>query len=83
MREMVMLVLMLRVFYAVLALAACLGLALTAGMVLARLGYLGTCQDGTCELVAVLYATPILTVVFAVLVIVTIIALRKRRAQKQ
>ncbi|MHA6684268.1 hypothetical protein [Mesorhizobium sp. A556] len=78
-----MLVLMLRVFYAVLALAACLGLALAAGMVLARLGYLGTCQDGTCELVAVFYATPILTVVFAVLAIFTIVALKKRRAQKQ
>lgn len=80
---MVILVLILRAFYAVLALAACLGLAFATGMVLARLGYLGTCQDGACELVAVFYATPILTVVFVVLAIISIVAFRRNRVKKQ
>jgi hypothetical protein len=78
-----MLIWILRIFYFVLVLAVCLGLALAVGMALARLGYLGTCQDGTCELVAVFYATPILTVIFVALAIVSFVTRRKRGAQKQ
>lgn len=54
---------MLMAFLRMLGIAATLFLslagALGVGMTLARLGYLGTCQDGTCGLVAVLYVMPI------------------------
>jgi hypothetical protein len=38
---------------------ACLALALAVGLGLAELGYLGTCQDGTCHLVAAIYVMPL------------------------
>jgi len=37
---------------------ACLAAALGVGLGLAELGYLGTCQDGTCQLVAAVYVMP-------------------------
>lgn len=49
----------LRVLMLAALLAASLGTALAVGLVLARMGQLGTCQDGTCELVAAVYVMPI------------------------
>lgn len=40
-------------------LLACLAVALAIGLGLAEIGYLGTCQDGTCELVAAVYVMPL------------------------
>ena len=56
----------------------CLAAAMTVGMVLAHTGFLGTCQDGTCELVAAVYVMPFggLGLFVAVLVVW---AIRKRR----
>ncbi len=36
----------------------CFAVSMTVGMVLARTGYLGTCQDGSCELAAAVYVMP-------------------------
>ncbi len=40
-------------------LAASLGTALIIGMILADMGFLGTCQDGTCQLIAAVYVMPL------------------------
>lgn len=57
----------------------CLAAAMTVGMVLAHTGLLGTCQDGTCELVAAIYVMPFGGLGLFVVVLV-IWAIRKRRA---
>jgi hypothetical protein len=36
----------------------CLAVALAVGLGLAELGYLGTCEAGTCQLVAAVYVMP-------------------------
>lgn len=54
-----MLVSLLRAFGIAATLAVSLAVALAIGLTLAHAGYLGTCQDGTCELVAVVYVMPI------------------------
>lgn len=53
-----MIVSLLRALGIAATLILSLAVALAAGLMLARLGYLGTCQDGTCELVAVIYVMP-------------------------
>lgn len=60
---------------------ACLALALAIGLTLAHLGYLGTCQDGSCELVAVIYVMPLggLALYAIALACFSLIAIRKRR----
>jgi hypothetical protein len=50
---------LLRVILVAAILFACLALALAVGLGLAELGYLGTCQDGTCQLVAAIYVMPL------------------------
>lgn len=75
---------MLVSFLRALGIAATLVLSLTValglGLTLARLGYLGTCQDGTCELVAAIYVMPIGGVALYLLALgaFSIAALRKR-----
>jgi transglutaminase-like putative cysteine protease len=54
-----MLVSLLRALGIAATLVFSLAVALAVGLTLARLGYLGTCQDGTCELVALVYVMPI------------------------
>lgn len=49
---------LLRVLLITAVLAISLAIALFAGLMLAHLGALGTCQDGTCELVAAIYVMP-------------------------
>ena len=80
-----MVISIVRVLSIVLTLVLCLGLALAAGLILARLGYLGTCQDGTCELVAVIYVTPLVGTFLYLLALVlfSIVAMRKHGAEKQ
>ena len=70
----------LRVLSLAVALALSLGLALAIGLALARLGYLGTCQDGTCELVAAIYVMPLLGVALYIsaLVFFSIATVRNR-----
>jgi hypothetical protein len=36
----------------------CFAISMTVGMILAHSGFLGTCQDGSCELVAAIYIMP-------------------------
>ncbi|MGB3538139.1 MAG: hypothetical protein WBA42_08250 [Mesorhizobium sp.] len=57
----------------------CLAAAMTVGMVLAHTGFLGTCQDGACELAAAIYVMPFGGLGLFVVVLV-IWAIRKRRA---
>lgn len=37
----------------------CFAISITVGMILAHTGFLGTCQDGSCELVAAIYIMPL------------------------
>ena len=50
---------LLRAMLVAMILFACLALALAVGLGMAELGYLGTCQDGTCQLVAAIYVMPL------------------------
>ncbi|WP_246132805.1 hypothetical protein [Devosia ginsengisoli] len=70
----------LRVLILAVILVASCGLALGAGLLLARLGFLGTCQDGSCELVAAVYVMPIggILLYFASLVVWSRLAKRQR-----
>ncbi|HEY4204386.1 MAG TPA: hypothetical protein VGM35_05150 [Xanthobacteraceae bacterium] len=76
-----MLMSILRTLSITAVLLASLGIALAIGMALAHAGYLGTCQDGTCELVAVIYVMPALGIALYVSALVTlsIVATRRRR----
>ena len=76
-----MLIAILRTLSIAVLLLLSLGIALSMGMALAHLGYLGTCQDGTCELVAAIYVMPILGIVlyFAALIVISVVATRRRR----
>ena len=60
----------------------CLAVAMTIGMALAHTGFLGTCQDGSCELIAAIYIMPLGGVGLFAFVLVTwaIIAYRRRRS---
>jgi hypothetical protein len=53
------------------------------GMLLANMGALGTCQDGTCQLVAAVYVMPLggVGLYVAILVAYSIIASRRARSQ--
>lgn len=75
----------LRVLSLAATLALSLGLALAIGMALARFGYLGTCHDGTCELVAAIYVMPLLGVALYVsaLIIFSILTVRNRNRAQQ
>ncbi|MGI6850911.1 hypothetical protein [Mesorhizobium sp. 1B3] len=75
-----MLVSLLRVLGIAATLIASLAVALAIGLSLARAGYLGTCQDGTCELVAVVYVMPIggVALYLVALTAFSIAAVRKR-----
>lgn len=70
----------LRVLILAVILVASCGLALGAGLLFARMGYLGTCQDGSCELVAAVYVMPIggILLYFASLVVWSRLAKRQR-----
>jgi hypothetical protein len=59
----------------------CFAIAMTVGMVLAHTGFLGTCQDGTCELVAAVYVMPLggLGLFILALVMWSIIVVRRGR----
>jgi hypothetical protein len=48
----------LRALLVAAILAASLALALAVGLLLAEQGFLGTCQDGACQLVAAVYVMP-------------------------
>jgi hypothetical protein len=76
-----MLISILRTLSITAVLLASLGIALAIGMTLAQAGYLGTCQDGTCELVAVIYVMPALGVALyiAALVTLSVVATSRRR----
>ncbi len=73
---------LLRALSIALLLAICLGIALCVGLILADAGALGTCQDGTCQLVAAIYVMPIAGVIlyFAALLGLSHIS-RKRRSE--
>jgi hypothetical protein len=72
---------LLRVVLIVLLLAICLAIALAAGLILADVGALGTCQDGTCQIVAAVYVMPIggVALFLTVLVIWSIVSKRRSR----
>jgi len=72
---------LLRVVLIASLLAVCLAVALTAGLILADAGALGTCQDGTCQLVAAIYVMPIGGVVLflATLIVWSIINTRRSK----
>jgi len=76
-----MLIAILRTLMIAALLLLSLGIALSIGMALAHLGYLGTCQDGTCELVAAIYVMPILGIAlyFTALIVISVAATRRRR----
>lgn len=69
-----------RVLLVTAILAASLAIALTAGLALARAGYLGTCQDGACELAAVVYVMPLggVALYLAALATFSLIAVKSR-----
>lgn len=60
----------LRLLGIAVILAASLGLALAIGLALAWFGALGTCQDGTCELVAAIYVMPTLGIILYILALI-------------
>ena len=62
-------------------LAFSLAFALFLGLALAELGYLGSCESGECELVAVVYVMPLAGVAFyaAGLIFLSVLAVRRRR----
>jgi hypothetical protein len=53
------------------------------GMLLADTGMLGTCQDGTCQLVAAVYVMPLggVALYVAILIAYSIIVLRRARSE--
>jgi hypothetical protein len=74
---------MLRVLWIAVILAASLGLALGIGLTLARFGAFGTCQGGTCELVAAIYVMPVLGFILYILALVVFsVAVRNRARGK-
>lgn len=70
---------LLRVVLIASLLAVCLGIALAVGLALADAGALGTCQDGTCQLVAAIYVMPIGGVALFLATLIVWSAIRKRR----
>lgn len=50
---------LLRALLIAVILVTCLAIAMAVGLALAGFGYLGTCQDGTCQLVAAVYIMPL------------------------
>jgi len=72
---------LLRVVLIASLLAVCLGVAMAIGLVLADAGALGTCQDGTCQLVAAVYVMPIggVALYLATLMIWSVIGKRRSR----
>lgn len=80
-----MLVSFLRALGIAATLVFSLAVALAIGLTLARVGYLGTCQDGTCELVAAVYVMPIggVALYLLALAVFSIAAIRKRIQRSQ
>jgi len=74
-----------RVVLVAAILTASLGVALGIGLALARMGHLGTCQDGSCELVAVIYVMPIVGIALylAALIFYSWLATREPRTSVQ
>ena len=72
---------LLRVVLIASLLAVCLAVALAAGLILAKVGALGSCQDGTCQLVAAIYVMPIGGVVLflATLIVWSLISTRRSK----
>ncbi|GAA4118802.1 hypothetical protein ACFFTN_13765 [Aminobacter aganoensis] len=79
-----MLVSLRRVAALAVTLAMSLGLALAIGLGVADAGWLGTCQDGTCELVALVYVMPSLGVAFYILALAvfSILVIRKQNKKR-
>jgi hypothetical protein len=75
------LVSILRVLFITAILAASFAIALFAGLGVARAGLLGTCQDGTCELVAAVYVMPFggMTLYFATLAALSVWSEKRAR----
>lgn len=71
----------LRALLVAAILAASLALALAVGLLLAEQGFLGTCQDGTCQLVAAVYIMPFggLALYLGALTVFSLLALRRRK----
>ncbi len=73
---------LLRVVLIVSLLAVCLAIAMAVGLVLADAGALGTCQDGTCQLVAAVYVMPIGGVALFLATLIVWSTIRKRRSER-
>ncbi|MGB3488178.1 MAG: hypothetical protein WBA37_08760 [Xanthobacteraceae bacterium] len=73
---------LLRVVLIASLLAVCLGVAMAIGLVLADAGALGTCQDGTCQLVAAVYVMPIGGVALYLATLMTWSVIGKRRSRR-
>lgn len=70
---------LLRVVLIASLLAVCLAIALAVGLVLADAGTLGTCQDGTCQLIAAVYVMPIGGVALFLATLIVWSVTRRRR----
>jgi hypothetical protein len=73
---------LLRVVLIASLLAVCLAIAMAVGLVLADAGALGTCQDGTCQLVAAVYVMPIGGVALFLATLIVWSTIRKRRSER-
>ena len=62
-------------------LAGCIATSLAISLSMAHAGLLGTCQDGTCELVAVIYVAPFLSIGLYVLALIGYSVMRRRRGR--
>lgn len=70
----------LRALLIMAILAASLAIALAIGLLLAEQGFLGTCQDGACQLVALVYFMPLggLALYLSALTVLSLLAARRR-----
>jgi hypothetical protein len=72
----------LRVFFITAILAMSFAIALMMGLALAKTGLLGTCQDGTCELVAAIYVMPLGGMVFYFATLAALSVRSEKRSQR-
>lgn len=71
----------LRVLFITAILATSFALALMVGLALTKTGLLGTCRDGTCELVAAIYVMPLGGMVFYFAALATLSVWSEKRSQ--
>lgn len=83
MEETALLKSLLRALLIAVILIVSFSVAMFVGMVLADMGVLGTCQDGTCQLVAAVYVMPLggVALYVAILAIYSIIVWRRARSE--